>query len=435
MYYTTKIYRITIPHLAYQTRTEYHQMMYNKERKISFVRIALLIAIVLISGAAGYAIGTRNPTIITVQGLTNSNDGTVASKDFSVFWDTWRTIQNSYLRAADVKTQKLIYGSASGLVNALGDPYSVFLNPDDSKKFSEDINGNFGGIGAEIGIKNEQMIIVAPLKNSPAEKAGLLSGDKILEINASSTIAMNINEAVKIIRGPKGTTVTFTIGRASKEKPLKITVVRDIIKIPILEWKMKEGNIAHIQFFTFSENSPDLMLKALNELRAAGAKGIVLDMRNNPGGYLDSAVQIAGYFLEQNTPIVYEEFRNGKRDTFTARGNPIAKNIPLVVLINNGSASASEIVAGALKDDRGVKIIGEKSFGKGTVQELIRLREGSEVKLTIAHWILPKGAQIDKNGIAPDVTVKISDEDREKKRDPQLDKALEVIKLQLLKPL
>ena len=395
--------------------------------------ITLYLTLIIASGAIGYYLGTKQAKTVVVEHVTNTTSDVVGARDFSIFWDTWGVIHESYLKSADLKTQDLIYGATTGLVNSLKDPYSVFLTPDDSKKFAEDINGNFGGIGAEIGMKSEQIIIVAPLKNSPAEKAGLLAGDKIMEINASSTIGMGIGDAIKIIRGPKGTSVDFSIGRAGKEKPLKITIVRDTISIPVIEWKMKEGDIAHLQFFTFSENSVGLMYTALEEIKKAGAQGIVLDLRNNPGGYLDSAVQIASFFLEEGMPIVYEEFKNGKRDTFTAQGDALAKNIPLIILLNGGSASASEILAGAIKDNRGVKIVGEKSFGKGTVQELIRLRDNSEVKLTIAHWILPKGAQIDKNGIAPDVEVKISDEDREKKRDPQIIKALELLKLEIKK--
>lgn len=394
--------------------------------------IALFIAaLILTAGAIGYAIGTNRPQTILIRGINNAESDIVSTKDFAVVWDTWRLIQGSYLRAGELKTQDLIYGAATGIVEALQDPYSVFLNPPDAKKFSEDLGGSFGGIGAEIGFRNDQLIIVAPLKNSPAEKAGILSGDKILEINATSTLAINVNEAVKLIRGPKGTTVTLTIGRNGREKPLKITITRDIVNIPVLEWQMKEGNIAHLQLFTFSENAPALVVKALNELQRARARGIVLDMRNNPGGFLESAITIAGFFMESGAPVVYEEFRSGKRETFAASGNAIAKDTPLIIMLNNGSASASEILAGALKDSRGITIVGEKSFGKGTVQELHTLRDGSTIKLTIAHWILPKGAQIDKNGIVPDVEVKISDEDREKKRDPQLEKALAVLKEQI----
>ncbi len=409
-------------------RARYYEHMNDYKTVSMRLIIVFSITCAIVSGSIGYAIGVKQQKNIIISGVVNADNKAVSSNDFSVFWETWAAIQHSYLRAADVTTKNLIYGSASGLVESLKDPYSLFLNPADSKKFAEDINGNFGGIGAEIGIKNEQIIIVAPLKNSPAEKAGLLAGDRIAEINATSTVNMNINEAVKLIRGTKGIPVNFTIGRSGHEKPLKITVVRDIIKIPVIEWKMKERNIAHLQFFTFSETSTGLMHNALKEIQAAGAKGIVLDLRNNPGGYLDSAVQIASFFLEPNAPVVYEEFRDGKRDTFTAQGNPLVSKIPLVILLNGGSASASEILAGAIKDNRGVQIVGEKSFGKGTVQELIRLRDGSEVKITIAHWIMPKGAQIDKNGITPDIEVKIRDEDREKKRDPQLDKAIELLK-------
>ncbi len=398
------------------------------QKKSPIVPIVICFALILVSGVIGYWLGTRNPQTFDIRGLENAEKGIVPKEDFAIFWDAWQVIQTSYLRAGEVKSQDLIYGAAKGLVGSLKDPYSVFMNPTDSKRFSEDINGNFGGIGAEIGMKNDQIVIIAPLKNSPAEKSGFINGDKILEINASSTVNMTVNEAVNKIRGPKGTTVTFTIGRSGAEKPLTIKVVRDTIVIPVVEWTMKEENIAYIQFFTFSENAAELVRKAIEKARAAGAKGIVLDMRNNPGGYLDAAVTIASYFMDPNIIVVFEEFRNGKRDTFLSHGAPIAKDMPMAIILNSGSASASEILAGALKDTLGIPIVGEKSFGKGTVQELTDLRGGAEIKLTIAHWILPKGAQIDKNGIKPDIEVKMTDADREKKRDPQLDKALEIVK-------
>ena len=394
-------------------------------------RILPLIIIILcatLTGSIGYELGTRKPQTFEIKGLENADTDITSKKDFAIFWDAWRMIQNSYLRAGEVKSGNMIYGAAAGLVGSLDDPYSVFMDPDEAKRFSEDINGNFGGIGAEIGMKNEQIVIIAPLKNSPAEKSGLLAGDKLYEINASSTVAMTIGAAVKKIRGPKGTIVTFLVGRTGNEKPLTIKVVRDTIVIPVVEWAMKGDSIAHIQFYTFSENSADLVRVALQEAQTAGAKGIVLDMRNNPGGYLDAAVTIAGYFMDADMPVVFEEFRNGKRDTFLSRGPAFAKNLPMIIILNGGSASASEILAGALKDNIGTQIVGEKSFGKGTVQELTELRGGAEIKLTIAHWILPKGMQIDKNGIVPDIEIKLTDEDREKKRDPQLDKALELIK-------
>lgn len=394
-------------------------------------QIAAAVFLILVSGSVGYALGIENPRTIVIKGVTGAENGGVPSSDFGIFWDTWEGIQRSYLKAGEVKTQTLIYGSAKGLVESLDDPYSMFMTPADSKRFAEDLNGKFGGIGAEIGIKNDQLIVVAPLKDSPAEKAGLIAGDKILEINASSTAGVAINDAVTMIRGIQGTTVILTIGRKDREKPIKVPIVRDIIRVPVLEWEMKEGSITHIKFFTFSEDAAERMRKAVLEAKAAGMRGIVLDMRNNPGGYLDAAVEIAGYFVPAGNIVVFEEFRNGKRDEFRAQNTPLAQEIPIVILLNDGSASASEILAGALKDIRGVKIVGEKSFGKGTVQELTELKDGSELKLTIAHWILPKGAQIDKNGIEPDIEVKMTDDDREKKRDPQLIKALEVLKAQI----
>ncbi len=398
----------------------------NKARYAGY--IALIILCIGIAGVGGYELGTRRPQTFEVKGIENADKGITPKEDFAIFWDSWQMIQNSYLRAGEVKSGDMIYGAASGLVGALDDPYSVFMDPEEAKRFGEDINGNFGGIGAEIGLKNDQVVVIAPLKDSPAEKSGLLAGDKLYEINASSTVGMSISEAVKKIRGPKGTTVTFLIGRAGSDKPVTIKIVRDTIKIPVVEWTMKDGSIAHVQLYTFSENSATLVRTAIQEAQAAGAKGMVLDMRNNPGGYLDAAVAIASYFMDAGLPVVFEEFRNGKRDTFFSNGTPIAKGIPLTILLNGGSASASEILAGTLKDNLGTQIIGEKSFGKGTVQELTELRGGAEIKLTIAHWILPKGTQIDKNGIVPDIAIKITDEDREKKRDPQLTKALEIVK-------
>lgn len=393
--------------------------------------ITILIICAGMAGGVGYSLGTRYPQTFNITGLENTDKGITSKEDFAIFWDAWQMIQGSYLRAGEVKSGEMIYGAAKGLVSALNDPYSVFMDPAEAKRFGEDINGNFGGIGAEIGLKNEQVVIIAPLKGSPAEKSGLRSGDKLYEINASSTVGMSINDAVKKIRGPKGTMVTFLVGRNGHEKPLTIKVVRDTIKIPVVEWTMKEGSIAHIEFYTFSENSAKLVREAVVEAQAAGAKGMVLDMRNNPGGYLDAAVAIAGYFVDAGTTIVFEEFRNGKRDTFLSQGTPIVKGIPLAILLNGGSASASEILAGALKDNLGTTIVGEKSFGKGTVQELTDLRGGAEIKLTIAHWILPKGTQIDKNGIVPDVVVKYTDADRDKKHDPQLAKALEIVKAKI----
>ncbi len=398
------------------------------------ILLAVIVVVLIVwAGFLGYYLGIKNPDIIIVKGIDNLDGGVVINANMGVFWQTWRVIKDNYLKATEVKDQDLIYGGAAGLVNALKDPHSSFFNPPDSKKLAEDLGGSFGGIGAEIGIKNEQLIIVAPLKDTPAEKAGLIAGDRILEINASSTIGISVMDAVKMIRGPEGTDVNLSIGRKEEDKPRKMSITRAVINIPVIEWKMKDNNLAHLQLFTFTENSSQLVQKALSEIKEAGAQGIVLDLRNNPGGFLDSAIEIAGLFIERGQEVVSEEFRSGKKNVFLSENNPIAKDIPLVIIINSGSASASEILAGAIRDHRGIKMVGEKSFGKGTVQELIELSDGSTVKITIAHWILPKGQQIDKNGIEPDFKVEISDKEREEKKDPQLDKALEIL-LEILNP-
>lgn len=350
-----------------------------------------------------------------------------------IIWESWQIIKNHYFGAAELQDQELLYGAAEGLINSLGDPYSVFFRPVDAKKFEEDVGGIFGGIGAEIGIRDNRLVIVAPLKDSPAEKAGLLSNDHITKINSTSTADLALDKAVQMIRGPKGTKVILTILRNGWKESREFPIIRDTIIVPTLEWKMKEGNIAHVQLFNFNENSGSAFYRAAVEFLKQGAQGIVLDLRNNPGGFLEVSVDLAGWFVDKGQVVVKEKFGSGKEEIFRANGNAALKDIPLVVLINNGSASAAEILAGALRDLRGIKLIGEKSFGKGTVQQLQNLQDGSSIKISVAQWLLPKGGLIEKKGITPDIEVKMTEKDAEVKRDPQLDKALEIIRTQTLR--
>lgn len=382
------------------------------------------------SGAAGFWIGRFSPQTIIVKGVDNVVDGVVANANFSIFWETWRHVKDSYFKADELKDQELVYGSVKGMVAALDDPYSAFLPPDDAQKFQEDLGGSFSGIGAEIGIRNEVLVIVAPLKRSPAEKAGLRAGDKILKIGDKATDGMNINDAVKLIRGSKGTPLVLTILRLTWDKQKELTIIRDTIEVPTVEWKDAGGDIVHLQLFNFNETAPVKLFETIKEIQkqTPNTRGFVLDLRNNPGGFLDGAVSIAGWFLPPDSLVVTEEFRSGRKNVFKTSGNGAFKDFPVVVLINQGSASASEIVAGALRDHRGVKIIGEKSFGKGTVQELQTLNGGANLKITVAHWRLPKGELIEKIGIKPDVEVKLTDEDVEAEKDPQLEKAIEVLR-------
>ncbi|MFH1188470.1 MAG: S41 family peptidase [bacterium] len=394
---------------------------------------SMIVIIVGLSSAsyyAGFQIGLQGTKNIVVN-YQNAETPADVTADFSLFWQAWDKLRERHIDGGTIPDQTLIYGAIKGLTNSYGDPNTNFFEPEDSKKFTEDISGNFGGIGAEIGIREKQLLVIAPLKNTPAEKAGLKANDKILEIDGKSTDGVSVNEAVKIIRGEIGTSVTLTISREEWEESRKIDITRSNIQVPVVEWKMKDDKIAHIQIFSFSGTTDSAFNRAVTEAILQGAKGIVLDLRNNPGGLLDTAVDIAGWFVPKGTLVVSEKFATGEEIIFAARGNNSLRDLPVVVIMNGGSASASEILAGALHIDRNVPLVGEHSFGKGTVQQLESLKDGSTLKITVAHWLLPDGTQIEKNGIAADYEVPLTEEDIKAERDPQLDKALELVKEKL----
>lgn len=379
---------------------------------------------------AGYRFGQQDPRVITVKNITNIDDPDIEA-DFGVFWQVWEKLREKHIEGEGAKEKDLVYGAITGLVNSLGDPHTVFLPPPDAKKFEEDVSGKFGGIGAEIGVRDDQLVIIAPLKDSPAEKAGLQPKDKILKVDDEVADGLDVGEAVKLIRGEVGTTVTLTILRNGWERPREFKIIREEIKIPTIDWDVKEGNILHLKLYSFNENAPILFYQAVVSGLLKGADGMALDMRNNPGGFLEVAVNLAGWFVPRGSVVVTEDFRHGEDIIFTANGNEALKNFPVVVLINGGSASASEILAGALRDHRSIKLVGEKTFGKGTVQELDKLKDGSSLKITIAKWLTPAGHTIEKNGLEPDFEVKLTEEDFKEGRDPQLEKAFEVLKSQL----
>jgi len=375
----------------------------------------------------GYSLGAQETKRIDVH-YTNAETPANVSADFGLFWQVWDKLRERHFDAKIVTDEQVLYGAIEGLVGAYGDPNTNFFTPEDSKKFSEDINGNFGGIGAEIGEKENQLMVVAPLKNTPAEKAGIMANDKILEINGESTEGLDVNEAVKKIRGEIGTTVTLTMLREEWTEARKIDIVRANIQVPVVEWEMKDGKIAHIKVFSFSGTTTSAFNKAVVDALLGGAEGFVIDLRNDPGGLLEVAVDLGGWFMPRGSVITTEKFSTGEETVFTARGNEALVGIPTVALINGGSASASEILAGAMRINQNIPLIGEKSFGKGTVQQLENLKDGSTLKVTVAHWLLPDGSQIEKNGIMPDHEVKLTEEDVKAERDPQLEKALEVIR-------
>lgn len=398
-----------------------------QNRAITSAILGLAAVALLGSGfSLGFQVGKRYPEEIIVKGVTNT-DNPSNTVDFSTFWETWQLIEQDYLRDKDISAKTKLYGAISGLVKSLGDPYSEFFTPEEGKKFQEDIQGNFSGIGAEIGIRRGQLTVISPLKNSPAMKAGLKAGDQILKINATSTEDLALDQAVRLIRGPEGSKVTLNVFRTTWDKPKDFTITRDRIEAPTLDFEMK-GDVAYVQLYSFNANASRLFQEAMVKASEAKAKRVVLDLRNDPGGYLEVAVDLAGWFLPKGSVVVKEATRAGITEEFRAQGNAALVNIPVVVLINQGSASASEILAGALRDVRGIKLIGEKSFGKGTVQQVKNLRDGSSIKVTIANWVLPNGHILEGEGLKPDIEVKLTEEDADKGKDPQLDKALEVVR-------
>lgn len=398
----------------------------------NLTRALFTLTALLLLGASFFAgawWGTANrPAVERIANVLHKEQpANLAEVDFNLFWDVWTRLENKHVDKGAIDRKKILYGAIAGMVGSLGDPYTQFFPPAETKQFQQDIKGSFEGIGAEIGIRKGLLTIIAPLKGSPAEAAGLKPEDKIIKIADRITTDLNLDEAVGLIRGPKGTTVAFLIAREGQQKPLTITVTRDTIKIVILETEKKANGIFVIKLYHFSENAPEEFRKAIQEFLASGAKKLVLDMRNNPGGYLTGAVDVASWFLPLGEIVVKEQFSDGTSDAYRSSGYQGMQGIPIVVLINQGSASASEIVAGALRDARGFKLIGQKSFGKGSVQEVENLAENSSLKITIAKWLTPKGTEINGKGLEPDIAVEIKNDQKENE-DPTMDKALEILR-------
>lgn len=348
------------------------------------------------------------------------------SVDFGLFWKAWDTVTDKY--DGDLDLQKMLYGAISGMAESTGDPYTVFLDPEEAKTFEEDLAGTFSGIGAEIGIKKERLTVVAPLPDSPAEKAGLRAGDLINKINDEDTLGMNVDEAVMKIRGKAGTEVKLTIERNKEEKEYKIK--REKIDVKSVKHSIENG-ILVIKVSRFDENTISLIQEAENEGISRGVKGVILDLRNNPGGLLDSAIDVSSEFVDKGVVVTEKEEKKNRSHSYKASGKGKMTDkdkYPLVVLVNEGSASASEIVAGAIRDNERGRLVGEKTFGKGSVQEIIKLPGGSELKVTVAHWYTPKGVNLSKEGLKPDVEIKLTDEDFNNDRDPQMDEAMKLLK-------
>ena len=343
--------------------------------------------------------------------------------DFSLFWQTWDLIKANYVDQDKLTDKQMFYGALSGLVSSVDDPYTVFMNPEESKLFNEDLTGTFSGIGAEVGLRNDVVTIIAPLAGTPAERAGLRSGDKVYAIDKQSTVGLTVDEAVKKIRGDKGTTVTLTIAR-NGDKLRDISITRDTIVVKSVATNYDQASgLYTITVSNFNADTEPLFQAAIQDIERQKPRGLILDLRNNPGGYLDAAVAIASFWISDGV-IVSEQFSNqSATQPQHARGLAPLAGLPTVVLINQGSASASEIVAGALMDHQQATTIGKTTYGKGSVQVVRDLPDGSMVKITTAKWLTPNGTSINDKGIKPNIEVELTEDDFNKNVDPQMVKA------------
>ncbi|MCL4392347.1 S41 family peptidase [Patescibacteria group bacterium] len=391
---------------------------------------------VLLFGAVlfyvGFRFGNLKETYEPQYSIPANGTSTLLNANFSLFWDAIQLVKEKYYNPSAINDNQMLYGAINGALSSLGDPYSVFFSPSDSTKFDQDLSGSFGGIGAEIGTnKNNQLVVISPLKGTPAEAAGLRAGDQILQVNGTSTTNMSPDEAVKIIRGDVGTKVNLLIMREGWQQSKTFTITRALINVPTLDWKMLPGNIADIQLYNFDANAGTEFYNAALQALLQNAHGMILDLRDNPGGFLDVAQNIAGWFLKRGSPVVIEKFRGSQEQTLYANGNAALSQMPVVLLVNGGSASAAEILSGALRDNRGIKLVGVQTFGKGSVQEIENLPDGASMKVSIAEWLTPNGTAINKIGLKPDYIVPLTDQDIQNKQDPQLQKAIEVLQQEM----
>lgn len=349
--------------------------------------------------------------------------------DISLLWSVWRLLARNYIHPEDLKVTPMLHGAVSGLVRAVDDPYTAFMPPKENKEFHDSLNGSLQGIGAELTMKDGQIVVVAPLKGSPAEAAGLLPDDIITHVDGESIEEFDLSEAVDLIRGPKGTEVTLTVQRDDEPEPMEITITRDQISIPSVESEVKEYNntkIGYISLNRFGDSTTEEVQTAVEKVLNEDITGLIFDVRYNGGGYFDKAIDLTSMFLPKGK-VVSVVHREGEPSNHYVSGRPIAPDVPMVVLINEGSASASEIFAGALQDNDRATIIGKQSFGKGTVQEVFELPGKSSIRITTAKWITPNGKDLGKEGVHPDIEVERTKEDIEAKQDPQLDAALELL--------
>jgi carboxyl-terminal processing protease len=403
--------------------------------------IVAILALILISFALGMYVSGENQVMAKVAGKEAIYLGKVTGKynqdtngrlsqdvNFNLYWEIWDALKAKYVDKDKVNEKEMFYGSLRGLAASLGDPYTVFFDPKDSQTFNNDLSGTFEGIGAEVGLRNNAITVIAPISGMPAEKAGIRAGDIIMAVNGSSTDNMTVDQAVDKIRGPKGTKVTLEIFRSGAKALQKITIIRDQIYVKSVKTESRPDKIFVITVSNFNNDTTDLFKTAVREAIKNNPKGLIIDLRNNPGGFLDAAVSMASEWVKSGQAIVSEKSTDpAENQTYKSSGLQHLNNYPTVVLVNGGSASASEIFAGALKDYGLGKIVGEKTFGKGSVQQLQALSDGSMVKITVAKWYTPNGYSINEQGIIPDVVATTTEAAINAGQDPQLDKAINIL--------
>jgi carboxyl-terminal processing protease len=339
-------------------------------------------------------------------------------------WEAWHILNQEFVNREDLDPKKLSEGAIRGMLEALDDPYSSYLDPRHHQLQREDFRGVFEGIGAQVTMREGKLTIVAPIPDTPAERAGIRPGDIILEVDGESTEGITLMEAVFKIRGPKGTPVTLLVLHKGEEKPVPITIIRDVIKVRTVRVENLPDGVVHLTITSFLENTDEELKEALRQIKRDGARGIVLDLRNNGGGLLDTTVRVASQFLKTGL-VLYEVDGRGERRDWQVRPGGLATDIPMVVLVNGFSASGAEVLAGALRDHDRAKLIGERTFGKGSVNTMRGLSDGSAIYFTIARWYTPKGDLIEGKGLEPNIQVEMPPHARD---DPQMEKALEVLR-------
>ncbi|MFA5947929.1 MAG: S41 family peptidase [Candidatus Gracilibacteria bacterium] len=404
----------------------------DRQKNVIFLTFAFLIVFMAGAYSSVYYVNQKNKNLWG--GELFAKDGSVElsdqqkNTDLSTFWEAWGDLNDKYVDKDAIDKNKMVYGAIKGMVDSLGDPYTVYMDPTESKEFEDNLTGVLEGIGAELTVEDHSLIILSPLKDSPAEKAGILPGDVILKIENEVASDLTLFDAIMKIRGPKGTTVTLTLLRKNSKDPFEVSIVRDSINIDSVSTEKLDNGIVYLRINQFNENTDNEFKKAFSEMVLEPPKGLIIDLRYNGGGFLDTAVNILSYILPSESKAVEMKKRNESDNEimYTNGGSKILET-PLVVLINEGSASASEIVAGAVQDLKRGIIMGSQSYGKGTVQEVVTFSDKSVLRMTIAKWFTPNGHDINKIGITPDIAVEMTEDDYKNKADPQKDAAIKYL--------